>query len=105
MFLSVKSIYQLWSLYIVLLQESQAGGLDVVNIVQQEDVVGHGDTLRIVQQEVVGHSDTLRIVQQDSLQIVQQEVVHGDTASLRIVQHEQEEAGSQPLHLTPLLPQ
>ena len=92
---------------IVLSQESQAGGLEVVHsdglhIVQQEDV-GHGDALGIVQQEVVGHSDTLRIVQQDSLRIVQQEVVHGD--GLRIVQHEQEEVGSQPLHLTPLLPQ
>ena len=84
----------------VLLQESRAGGLDVVHsdalrIVQQQEDVGHGDALRIVQQEVVGHSDALRIVQQEN--------VHGD--ALRIVQQEQEEVGSQALHLTPLLPQ
>ena len=83
----------------LVMQESRAGGLEVVHndalrIVQQGDI-GHGGALRIVQKEVVGHSDALHIVQQ--------EVVHGD--ALRIVQHEQEDAGSQPLHLTPLLPQ
>ena len=74
-----------------------------LRIVQQEEVGHQGDALRIVQQEVVGQSGPLRIVQQDSLRIVQQEVVHSD--ALRIVQHEQEEVGSQPLHLAPLLPQ